>query len=81
MTNEPRSVEQQEQQLPLEKAAKLDDKWIENFYKECGREVTLAYTTLNQMKNWAIVIAGALLSGFAFGTSAITGSMQNFQID
>lgn len=54
------------------------DKWIEHFYKECGREVTLAYTTLNQMKNWAIVIAGALLSGFAFGTSAITGSIQQF---
>jgi len=43
------------------------DRWLENFYKECGREVTLAYTTLNQMKNWAMIIAGALLSGVAFG--------------
>jgi hypothetical protein len=38
------------------------EKWIENFYKECGRETTLAYTTLNQMKNWAMVIAAAFIS-------------------
>jgi len=38
------------------------DKWIENFYKECGREVTLAYTTLNQMKNWAMAIVAAFIS-------------------
>lgn len=45
-------------------------KWVENLYKESGREITLAYTTLNQMKNWAIVIAGAILSGLAFGSAA-----------
>jgi len=38
------------------------EKWLEHFYKECGREITLAYTTLNQMKNWAVVIVGAALS-------------------
>ncbi len=38
------------------------DTWIEHFYKECGREVTLAYTTLNQMKNWAIAIVAAFVS-------------------
>src|SRR5712692_7160109 len=38
------------------------EKWVENFYKECGRETTLAYTTLNQMKNWAMVIAAAFIS-------------------
>jgi hypothetical protein len=38
------------------------DKWLESFYKECGREVTLAYTTLNQMKNWAVAIVAAVLS-------------------
>src|SRR6266566_2320605 len=47
-------------------------KWVENLYNECGREITLAYTTLNQMKNWAIVIAGAILSGLAFGSAAGT---------
>lgn len=45
-------------------------KWLENFYRECGREITLAYTTLNQMKNWAIVIAGAILSGLSFSAAA-----------
>jgi hypothetical protein len=48
----------------------FDEKWLESFYKECGREVTLAYTTLNQMKNWAIVTAAAVISGLSFGTSA-----------
>jgi hypothetical protein len=38
------------------------DKWLEKFYAEAGREVTLAYTTLNQMKNWAVLIVGAVLS-------------------
>lgn len=38
------------------------EKWLEHFYKECGREATLAYTTLNQMKNWAVLIVGAALS-------------------
>ncbi len=41
----------------------FDDAWLHDFYKECGREATLAYTTLNQMKNWAMVIAAAALSG------------------
>lgn len=48
----------------------LDEKWLESFYRECGREITLAYTTLNQMKNWAIVTAAACISGLAFGTTA-----------
>lgn len=39
--------------------------FLKEFYKECGREVTLAYTTLNQMKNWAIVVTAALLAAFA----------------
>jgi hypothetical protein len=42
--------------------SELDQSWIRDFYKECGREVTLAYTTLNQMKNWAIVVQGAILA-------------------
>lgn len=46
------------------------DKWLEAFYRECGREVTLAYTTLNQMKNWAMLVTAAAISGLAFGTSA-----------
>lgn len=42
-----------------------DNDWIKEFYKECGREVTLAYTTLNQMKNWAIVVSAAIAAAIA----------------
>ncbi len=48
----------------------LDDDWLQNFYKEAGREATLAYTTLNQMKNWAMVVAAAALSGLPFGSKS-----------
>jgi hypothetical protein len=57
------------QKFPMQ-GPDLDERWLENFYKECGREVTLAYTTLNQMKNWAMLIAAAAISGLSFGTSA-----------
>lgn len=50
----------------------IDNAWVDTFYKECGREVTLAYTTLNQMKNWAMTVAAAALSGLAFGASSST---------
>lgn len=48
----------------------FDNKWLEAFYHECGREITLAFTTLNQVKNWAMLIAAAAISGLAFGSSA-----------
>jgi hypothetical protein len=51
-------------------STRLDDAWLQSFYKECGREVTLAYTTLNQMKNWAMIVVAAAISGLAFGTGA-----------
>lgn len=51
----------------------LFDAWLHDFYKECGREVTLAYTTLNQMKNWAIVVQGTIIAAVAaFGRSALS---------
>lgn len=43
-------------------SASTFDDWLEHFYKECGREITLAYTTLNQMKNWAVLIVAAVVS-------------------
>lgn len=43
----------------------LDNDWLRDFYKECGREATLAYTTLNQMKNWAITVQGAIIAAVA----------------
>src|SRR6266404_5852260 len=57
------------------RAVELDDPWLHDFYKECGREVTLAYTTLNQMKNWAIVVQAAVISGVvAFGKNLAISS-------
>lgn len=55
------------QEQPGAGQGNLDEKWLEHFYKEGGREVTLAYTTLNQMKNWAMLVGAAALSGLAFG--------------
>jgi hypothetical protein len=49
----------------------IDSEWLSHFYKECGREVTLAYSTLNQMKNWAMIIAGAVISGVSFAQGSL----------
>lgn len=32
----------------------IDRKFLDTFYRECGREVTLAYTVLNQTNTWAV---------------------------
>lgn len=50
-------------------AAKLDEQWLHDLYRECGREVTLAYTTQNQLTNWAILVVGALFPALAFGAA------------
>ncbi len=59
-------------EAPTAEEAPLDEEWLEAFYKECGREATLAYTTLNQMKNWAMLVTAAAISALSFGTSAST---------
>jgi hypothetical protein len=53
-----------------EQSQPLNEEWLHDFYKECGRETTLAYTTLNQMKNWAMIVAAAALSGMPFGSKS-----------
>lgn len=55
---------------PLQHSEAPNNNWLETFYKECGREATLAYTTLNQMKNWAMIVAAAAISGLAFGAKS-----------
>jgi len=40
----------------------LERKWIKNFYKECGREVSLAYNVLNQSNNWGVTLLAAILA-------------------
>ena len=42
--------------------------WIEKFYEECGREVSLAYNTFNQTNNWGITLATGIVT-LAFITS------------
>jgi hypothetical protein len=59
------------------------DKWLDNFYRECGREVTLAYTTLNQMLNWAIAMVAASIAAavaFTSGNTAGSAPSQPFSI-
>ncbi|HET9840355.1 MAG TPA: hypothetical protein VFR84_19155 [Candidatus Angelobacter sp.] len=50
-------------------AGKFDEQWLHDLYRECGREITLAYTTQNQLTNWAILVVGALFPALAFGAA------------
>lgn len=43
----------------------MEKPWLEKFYTECGREVSLAYTVLNYTNNWGVTLgAGVLATGF-----------------
>lgn len=44
---------------------RFNDEWLKLFYTEVGREISLAYTTLNQMKNFAVIAVAALVGGVA----------------
>jgi hypothetical protein len=74
----PQSIPPGTQRWIIEGPPPPNSKWIEAFYKECGREVTLAYTTLNQMKNWAILVCGALLSSLAFSVRTGNSEAKDF---
>jgi len=39
----------------------MERSWIERFYGECGREVTLAYNTFNQTNSWGITITTGIV--------------------
>ena len=43
----------------------MERSWLEKFYTECGREVTLAYTVLNQANNWGVTVALGFLTTIA----------------
>lgn len=36
--------------------------WLEKFYTECGREVSLAYNVLNQSDTWGVTLVAAILA-------------------
>jgi hypothetical protein len=46
--------------------------WLEKFYTECGREVSLAYNVLNYSNNWGVTLGGAVLA---------TGFMSAVKVD
>jgi hypothetical protein len=52
----------------------LDADWLRDFYKECGRELTLAYTTLNQVKNWTLFVQGSIIASVASFSRPLTAS-------
>jgi hypothetical protein len=51
----------------------MERKWLEAFYKECGREVSLAYNVLNQTNNWGITLAVAVVVTCFLGTARVEG--------
>jgi len=55
----------------------MERKWLESFYKECGREVSLAYNVLNQTNNWGITMAVAVVATCFLGTARIKGGSIN----
>ncbi|MCR4410072.1 MAG: hypothetical protein QHH43_06150 [Candidatus Saccharicenans sp.] len=40
----------------------MEKEWLEKFYSECGREVSLAYNVLNHTNTWGLTLVTALLS-------------------
>ncbi len=46
----------------------MERKWLEIFYKECGREVSLAYNVLNHSNSWGVTLATAALATGVLGS-------------
>lgn len=49
----------------------MERDWIQEFYKECGREVTLAYNTVNQTNTWGVTLTGIVLASGLMGAARI----------
>lgn len=48
--------------------------WINTFYTECGREVSLAYDVLNQTTNWGVTLTAAVLGASFISALQLTPS-------
>src|SRR5205085_1120241 len=48
-----------------EGTSSLNRAWLERFYAECGREITLSYTVLNQANTWTTTLFAALVAAIA----------------
>ena len=40
----------------------MEREWLEKFYTECGREVSLAYNVLNHSNSWGVTLVTAVLA-------------------
>lgn len=49
----------------------MNRRWVEQFYTECGRELTLAFNTLAQTNNWGMVLITGVLAAFSIGAIEI----------
>jgi hypothetical protein len=56
----------------------IDRKFLDTFYRECGREVTLAYTVLNQTNTWAITFFAAVIGSSLIGLVKRSGDTYSF---
>jgi hypothetical protein len=56
----------------------IDRKFLDTFYRECGREVTLAYTVLNQTNTWAITFFAAVIGSSLVGLVKRNGDTYSF---
>jgi hypothetical protein len=45
----------------------IDRRFLDTFYRECGREVTLAYTVLNQTNTWAVTFFAIVMGPSLIG--------------
>ncbi len=52
----------------------MERKWLEQFYEECGREVSLAYNVLNQTNNWGVTIAAAVVAAGLLDSIRLVGA-------
>lgn len=41
----------------------MKEKWLENYYDQCGREISLAMETMDNNQNWTITLVSAIIAG------------------
>ncbi|MGD0877784.1 MAG: hypothetical protein ABSA01_06520 [Anaerolineales bacterium] len=74
------SIQESASQIPNPSNISFENWIVDTFYEECGREITLAYTTLNQMQNWAVgMIAASIAATVAL--TKVTPGQSNFYFE
>lgn len=57
----------------------MNREWLQKFYSECGREVSLAYNVLNYSNNWGVTLGAAVLAT-GFMSAVKTDPSGNLQV-